>query len=62
MTGTSSISGGTCISSTALQIEFNTKIANLQKNAQQLEGDLALQLIQSATIQGGTGQQLDVIA
>ena len=61
LTGISSIGGSPSLSSTALQIEFNARVASLQKGAQEFEGDLALHLIQSAAIHLDTGQQLDVV-
>lgn len=61
MSGISSVAGGTNVSSVAVQTEFSARVASLQKNVQALQGDLALQLIQSASLDAGTGQQLDVV-
>jgi hypothetical protein len=60
MSGISSVAGGTDLSSAALQTEFSARVASLQKDVQALQGDLALQLIQCASLDAGTGHQLDV--
>ena len=57
MAGITGLSG---ISGAQLQTEFQVRVAVLQKDAAELEGDLALKLIASASIDPAVGQQLSV--
>jgi len=51
------ISGVAGIAALRLETEFQAKVAKLQKDATEFQGDMAVQLIQSVT---GVGGNLDV--
>lgn len=56
MSGIGPVGGIT--SSVQFAAEYGARVANLQKDALEQQGDLALQLINSASINGG--QSLDI--
>tara|TARA_R110001592_G_scaffold71295_8_gene218024 strand:- start:74 stop:256 length:183 start_codon:yes stop_codon:yes gene_type:complete len=58
MAGISGVGGGT-LSAQQIDIQRNIQSAKLLKDAAELEGDLALQLLQSAQVTD-TGQNLNV--
>lgn len=51
--------GGASLSASQIQTEYSARAAKLQKDAIEQQGDLALQLINSASA-SGTGQQIDI--
>lgn len=54
------ISGlGSTLSAQEIQLQRSVQTAKLLKDATQLEGDLALKLLDSATV-NGTGQNLNI--
>jgi len=57
MAGITGLSG---LSEAQFQAEFQARVASLQKDAIEREGDLALKLIESASIDPAVGQQLDI--
>ncbi len=50
------------MSAAQLQLEFATRVAGMQKEFIEDQGELALQLIQAANIDPMVGQNLDVSA
>lgn len=60
MSGISAAGGAAGIQSLQFQAEYQAKAVALQKEAIDLQGQSALQLIQSAGVQGAGGQQLDI--
>lgn len=57
MTGISGV--GETLSTQQIELQRTVQTARLLKDAAELEGDLALQLLESATVDG-TGQRLNV--
>ena len=57
MTGISGV--GETLSTQQIELQRTVKTARLLKDAAELQGDLALQLLESATVDG-TGQRLNV--
>ena len=54
------ISGvGNTLSAQQIELQRTVQVAKLQKDAVDLQGDLALQLLQSAQV-SGTGQNLNI--
>ncbi len=54
------ITGLSAVSGSQFQAEFQARVASLQKDAAELEGELALKLIESASIDPAVGRQLDI--
>jgi len=51
---------GTVGSRLEIQNEFQARVAKLQKEAIDMQGEMAIQLIESATAQQAAGRQLDI--
>ncbi|MBI2431268.1 MAG: hypothetical protein HYV26_00125 [Candidatus Hydrogenedentes bacterium] len=47
---------------TEIQLQYQTRVLQLQQDVLNMQGNMALQLIQSAGVPQETGQQLDVSA
>ena len=58
MAGISGV-GGATLSAQQIELQRTVQVAKLQKDAVELQGDLALQLLQSAQV-SGTGQNLNI--
>lgn len=58
MAGISGV-GGPTLSTQQLELQRNIQTAKLLKDATQFEGDLALKLLDSATV-NGTGQNINI--
>ena len=58
MAGISGV-GGPTLSAQQIELQRTVQVAKLQKDAVDLQGDLALQLLQSAQV-SGTGQNLNI--
>ena len=58
MAGISGVGGGT-LSAVQFDAQRNIQVAKLVKDATELEGDLALKLLESAQV-SGTGQNLNI--
>jgi hypothetical protein len=53
---------GSAGSAAALQTEFQTRVAVMQKNAVQMQGEQALQLIQAAAADPAVGSKVNIQA
>ena len=61
MAGISATGGvSAAMSNLELQTQMSAQVASLQKDAIEMQGDMALQLIQSAATTTGVGQQLNI--
>lgn len=58
MAGISGV-GGATLSAQQIELQRTVQVAKLQKDAVDLQGDLALQLLQSSQV-SGTGQNLNI--
>ena len=58
MAGISGV-GGPTLSAQQIELQRTVQVAKLQKDAVDLQGNLALQLLQSAQV-SGTGQNLNI--
>jgi len=60
MAGISAVGDAGSVSNLQFQNEYQVKVAKLQKDAVDFQGDMAMQLIQSATVAAPSGNTLDI--
>lgn len=60
MAGIAPVGGAPTLTSTQLSAEYQAKTLKLAQDATELQGDLALQLIESASSADGTGGRLNI--
>ena len=62
MEGLASVTGNGGIQAVKLQTEYAIRAAKMQQDAMNLQGDLAMKLIQTATADPAVGQNLNLLA
>jgi NADH dehydrogenase FAD-containing subunit len=60
MAGIASIGGSAGTSGVQFEAELQTRVMKLQKDAVDMQGDMALKLLESAAGATSTGQQLNI--